>query len=44
MKFGSSASRMNGVGTSTPTSEGQTNVVVEHDNFANSSWILELED
>jgi len=26
------------------TSKGQTNVVVEHHNFSNSSWILELQD
>jgi len=44
VKFRSSAGRRNEAVISTPTSKGQTNVVVEHDDFANSSRILKLED
>jgi hypothetical protein len=29
---------------STPTGKGKTNVIIEHDNFANSSRILKLQD
>lgn len=26
------------------TGEGQTNMIIEHNNFPNGAWVLELED